>query len=74
MTKRLEIDGKTEFSQGIINHSDLIEKLSPKRIKTHKDHAVEARLPTMAEYITMTPRLVTPVRILSPQSNGAQSI
>lgn len=63
LTVPLQRNAKSNFSKGDIRHNDLIgQPLSPAYVRTSRGtlHRVEA--PSLEEYVTLAPRLVTPVR------------
>ena len=53
----------TWFS-GDISHSEIIGKNERDLVNSSKGKGFRVNLPTLAEYITMTPRIVTPVSLL----------
>lgn len=61
ISKPLRSDGVTHSRWGDIEHSSVIGKPSVSRIRTVR--GAEARIwsPTLADYVVLTPRLVTPV-------------
>lgn len=61
MTKRLELDGSTGCTSGNIQHADIIGKRSRDTVRTTRGIEMRIHIPTLAEYVTMTPRIVTPV-------------
>lgn len=61
MSKKLDPAETTAIHAGGLRHSDIIGKRSRDTVRSTKGHDVRAYLPTLAEYITMTPRKVTPV-------------
>lgn len=61
LTKPLEPEGQTSCHYGLFKHSDLLGRRAGDVVRTHRGLDVRARLPTLAEYTSMTPRIVTPV-------------
>jgi tRNA A58 N-methylase Trm61 len=48
--------------RGVIEHSDIIGKQSRQVVRSTKGSHYRIHEPTLAEYVRLTPRLVTPVR------------
>ena len=65
MTKKLHLESTTPFQAGSVKHADIIGKRSRDIVITSKGLDVRAYLPSLAEYTTLTPRMVTPVRVVS---------
>ncbi|KAL9105111.1 MAG: hypothetical protein Q9163_000029 [Psora crenata] len=61
LTKPLRSEGRTTTHHGIFHHGDIIGKQSRDIVKSHKGTALRVYLPTLAEYVAMIPRIVTPV-------------
>ena len=61
LTKPLRRDDKTATKYGDVRHDNLIGKHIREIVSIGKNRELWARLPSLEEYITMTPRLVTPV-------------
>ncbi|KAL9130946.1 MAG: hypothetical protein Q9217_000992 [Psora testacea] len=61
LTKPLHPEGRTATHLGDFYHGDIIGKQSRDIIKSHKGSEVRVHVPTLAEYVTLTPRIVTPV-------------
>ena len=61
MSKKLDPEETTSLLVGGLKHSEIIGKRSRDTVRSTKGHDVRAYLPTLAEYIKMTPRKVTPV-------------
>ena len=53
---------KTETRWGIVKHEQLLGKRSRELVQTHKGETLLVKLPTLEEYVVLTPRMVTPVR------------
>ena len=51
---------------GDISHSEIIGRNERDLVKSSRGKGLRVNLPTLAEYITMTPRIVTPVSLLHP--------
>ena len=49
---------------GDISHSEIIGRNERDLVKSSRGKGLRVNLPTLAEYITMTPRIVTPVSLL----------
>ena len=64
-TKPLFPEGKTSTRWGDISHHNLIGKEARELVTTSKGREVRVYLPTLEAYVTETPRLVTPVSLLS---------
>lgn len=47
---------------GRIDHSDIIGKQQRQIVRSSKGNAYRIHEPTLADYVRLTPRLVTPVR------------
>lgn len=63
MTKRLDPEETTSCQLGGIKHSDIIGKKSRDTVRSTTGRDVRVYLPTLAEYVTLTPRRVTPVSL-----------
>jgi tRNA A58 N-methylase Trm61 len=48
--------------RGVVKHADIIGKESRQIVYSNKGTAYRIHRPTLAEYVRLTPRLVTPVR------------
>ena len=64
MTKKLELEGSTAMQQGSVKHAEIIGKRSRDTVKSTRGVDIRAYLPTLAEYVAFTPRIVTPVSFL----------
>jgi hypothetical protein len=62
LTKPLSSSGRIETHRGILTHSSIIGKRCRDTVTTSKGVAFRLYEPSLAEYVTLTPRLVTPVR------------
>jgi tRNA A58 N-methylase Trm61 len=60
-TKPLHRGGTTVTRWGNISHEDLIGKRPRDIIPSKKGIELRVHVPTLEEYVVMTPRLVTPV-------------
>ena len=65
MTNKLDPDETTTLQLGGVKHSEIIGKKSRDTVKSTRGHDIRAYLPTLAEYVTLTPRKVTPVGLHS---------
>lgn len=63
-TKPLTKDGFTTNCWGKFQHSSLIGKESREDLVTSSGHRLRVYQPTLEEYVTLSPRLVTPVSSL----------
>ncbi|KZZ89026.1 tRNA (adenine-N(1)-)-methyltransferase [Ascosphaera apis ARSEF 7405] len=61
ITTPLKLTGKTKLHRGIIQHSDIIGKQARDAVKSSHDAVYRISYPTLEQYATLTPRLVTPV-------------
>lgn len=61
MTKALHPDHHTAMPLGRIDHTSIIGRKTRDTVKTHRGADVRVYMPTLAEHVTMTPRIVTPV-------------
>lgn len=59
---RLKKDKVLHGHRGALAHNDIISKQPRQVVQTHKGTSIRLHEPTLAEYIRLTPRLVTPVR------------
>lgn len=64
LTKRLKPYGKIQTPRGSIDQASLIGKSIRDVVPTNKRVEYRIHRPTLAEYVTLCPRIVTPVRIL----------
>ncbi|KAL9133203.1 MAG: hypothetical protein Q9175_005620 [Cornicularia normoerica] len=61
MTNELHQDGKTNLQHGHILHSEIIGRNTRDLVKSSRGADLRVYLPTLAEYVKMTPRIVTPI-------------
>ena len=61
LTKCLRPAGKIETHRGTIDHSSLIGKEIRNVVYTTKGVGYRIHQPSLAEYVTFSPRMVTPV-------------
>ena len=61
LTGPLQHKHSTNLQTGLLRYDDIIGKSLPSYVSTHKDHKHQITLPTLDEYISLTPRKVTPV-------------
>jgi len=61
LTKPLQIGKRTESHRGAFCHDDIIGKRARDVVKSSAGRDARIHAPTLAEYVTLTPRLVTPV-------------
>jgi len=62
LTRRLRPGGKIETHRGTIDHTSLIGKEIRDVVYTTKGVGYRVYQPTLAEHVTLSPRMVTPVR------------
>lgn len=60
---KLDPSKKTETHKGAISHAEIIGKEPRQVVQSSKGVAYRIHEPTLAEYVRLTPRLVTPVRL-----------
>ena len=63
LTKPLQSGNKINTHKGDINHSDIIGKSPRDIVTTSAGHDYRLHQVTLAEYVSLSRRLVTPVRI-----------
>ncbi|OJJ49322.1 hypothetical protein ASPZODRAFT_60146 [Penicilliopsis zonata CBS 506.65] len=61
LTKPLARGQKTDLRQGKLYHDQIIGRKVRESVQAHKGPEYRLSLPTLEEYITLTPRLVTPI-------------
>ncbi|KAJ5564641.1 hypothetical protein N7513_000883 [Penicillium frequentans] len=61
LTKPLKKGGKTSLRRGHLEHDRAIGSRVWDAVQAHKGPDVRLSLPTLEEYVTLTPRLVTPI-------------
>lgn len=70
-TRPLKKGAAIETHYGTIKHDDLIGRIKNRdTITTTTGRRVRVHVPTLAEYVTLTPRIVTPVRYLVKEIRG----
>ena len=60
----VQSQGFTNSRWGRIAHDDLTANDGRQRVTTDKGREVTVSIPTLSEYVTLTPRMVTPVRFV----------
>jgi tRNA (adenine57-N1/adenine58-N1)-methyltransferase len=60
---KLQASKSTGTHRGVVKHDDVIGKVPRQIVHSHKGSSFRVHEPTLAEYVRLTPRLVTPVRI-----------
>ncbi|KAA6415328.1 MAG: hypothetical protein FRX48_00043 [Lasallia pustulata] len=60
-TKRLRHSRKTESWWGSVDHTSIIGKRARDVVHTSRGREIRVNLPTLEEYVTLTPRIVTPI-------------
>ncbi|KAJ9241315.1 hypothetical protein DTO271D3_8396 [Paecilomyces variotii] len=61
LTKPLTKGQKTEARRGVLKHDDIIGKRVRDLVQAHKGPEYRLSLPSLEEYVVLTPRLVTPI-------------
>lgn len=61
---KLQASKTTHTHRGVIEHANIIGKEVRQIVRSSKGYEYRAHEPTLAEYVRLTPRLVTPVRLL----------
>lgn len=61
---KLQAAKTTHTHRGVVQHTDVIGKESRQIVRSSKGFEYRVHEPTLAEYVRLTPRLVTPVRLL----------
>jgi tRNA (adenine57-N1/adenine58-N1)-methyltransferase len=61
---KLQAFKTTHSHRGVVKHADVIGKEPRQLVVSSKGSAYRIHEPTLAEYVRLTPRLVTPVRNL----------
>ncbi|PGH27328.1 hypothetical protein AJ80_01038 [Polytolypa hystricis UAMH7299] len=67
LTKPLRANDQTSARRGLLKHNDIIGKRSRDLVQAYKGPMYRVTYPTLEEYVTLTPRLVTPV--YAPDAN-----
>jgi tRNA (adenine57-N1/adenine58-N1)-methyltransferase len=68
---KLQAAKTTHTHRGVISHADIIGKEPRQIVQSSKGFQYRVHEPTLAEYVRLTPRLVTPVRLL-PSMHASQ--
>lgn len=63
LSRPLKKNDKTDLPFGAVAHNDIIGKSSRDTVQTNTGHGCRVTLPTLEEYVSLTPRKVTPVRL-----------
>ncbi|GAD97829.1 tRNA (adenine-N(1)-)-methyltransferase [Paecilomyces variotii No. 5] len=61
LTKPLKKGQKTDVRRGTLRHDDIIGKRVRDLVQAHKGPEYRLSLPSLDEYVVLTPRLVTPI-------------
>lgn len=61
---KLQAAKTTHTHRGVIDHASIIGKEPRQIVRSSKGFEYRVHEPTLAEYVRLTPRLVTPVRLL----------
>ena len=64
---KLQAEKTTHSHRGVINHSNIIGTEARQIVRSSKGYEYRVYEPTLAEYVRLTPRIVTPVRLLSSE-------
>jgi tRNA (adenine57-N1/adenine58-N1)-methyltransferase len=64
---KLQASKSIHTHRGVIEHATVIGKEPRQIVRSSKGSEYRVLAPTLAEYVRLTPRLVTPVRPLSPE-------
>lgn len=62
---KLQAAKTTHTHRGVIDHANIIGKETRQIVRSSKGFEYRVHEPTLAEYVRLTPRLVTPVRFLA---------
>lgn len=62
---KLQASKSLHTHRGVIEHANVIGKEPRQIVRSSKGSEYRVLAPTLAEYVRLTPRLVTPVRLLS---------
>lgn len=65
---KLQASKSIHTHRGVIEHANVIGKEPRQIVRSSKGSEYRVLTPTLAEYVRLTPRLVTPVRLLSPEN------
>jgi tRNA (adenine57-N1/adenine58-N1)-methyltransferase len=69
---KLQASKSAHSHRGVIQHADIIGKEPRQLVRSSKGSSYRIHEPTLAEYVRLTPRLVTPV--CSPSTDIAHVI
>ncbi|KAK1149280.1 hypothetical protein N8T08_006502 [Aspergillus melleus] len=61
LTKPLQKNHKTDLPRGYLPHESIIGQKARSRVQAHKGTDYRVTHPTFEEYVSLTPRLVTPI-------------
>lgn len=64
---KLQASKSTHTHRGVIEHVNVIGREPRQIVRSSKGFEYRVHEPTLAEYVRLTPRLVTPVRLLLPE-------
>lgn len=65
---KLQAAKTTQTHRGVIEHANVIGKETRQIVRSSKGFEYRVHEPTLAEYVRLTPRLVTPVRLLPSET------
>jgi tRNA (adenine57-N1/adenine58-N1)-methyltransferase len=58
---KLQASGTAHSHRGVVKHGDIIGKEPRQVVVSNRNSSFRIHVPTLAEYVRLTPRLVTPV-------------
>ena len=61
LTASLARGSVTSNHLGVFKHEDILGKRAGESVRSHNGRRMQIKIPSLAEYITLTPRMVTPV-------------
>ncbi|KAJ5544642.1 hypothetical protein N7535_006965 [Penicillium sp. DV-2018c] len=61
LSKALKKGDKIQTHKGVLDHDSIIGKRVWDTVQSRKGHVTRVSLPTLEEYVALTPRLVTPI-------------
>jgi tRNA (adenine57-N1/adenine58-N1)-methyltransferase len=64
----------TQTHRGVVKHADVIGKEPRQVVQSNKGATYRVVEPTLAEYVRLTPRLVTPVRSLHARCDTSRPV
>lgn len=70
---KLQASKTKHTHRGVIDHANIIGKEPRQIVRSSKGFEYRVHEPTLAEYVRLTPRLVTPVRIIPSEHASSYS-